>query len=98
MTKFWPASIMLNSPSLRPEQKLELINYRVTGISEHTLRACRNVANCARGADITMLATDGVPLHRVYLKHPTRENWLALERNVFIDTGDNFGFSVDTLH
>lgn len=89
---------MMNSSALRPEQKLELLNYRITGISEQTLIACREIANRSQGADITMLVTEDASLHRVYLKHPTQENWLTLERNVFIDTGDNFGFNVDTLH
>lgn len=98
MTKFWPASLMMNSSALRPEQKLELLNYRITGISEQTLIACHEIASRSQGADITMLVTEGTPLHRVYLKHPTRENWLSLELSLFIDTGEGFGFNVDTLH
>lgn len=98
MTKYWPASVMLNSPFLRHDQKLELVNYRATGISEQTLQACRSVASQVQGLDVTMLHTEGAPLKRVYLKHPTRENWLALERNVFIDTGENFGLNVEALH
>ncbi len=89
---------MLNSPALRPEQKLELMNFRITGISEQTLQACHNITSHMQGADITMMHTEGTSLRRVYLKHPTRENWLTLERYVFIDTGENFGFNVDVLH
>lgn len=98
MTKFWPASMLLTSAALRPEQKLELLNFRLTGISEPTLQACRHITSQIQGCDITMLHTEGVSLRRVYLKHPTRENWLRLERNVFIDTGNNFGLNVDVLH
>lgn len=98
MTKFWPVSLMLNSPALEAEHRHELTCFRVTGISEQTMLICRTLACQYRGMDITMLHSEGVSLQRVYLKHPTPENWLSLERNVFIDTGDNFGFNVAPLH
>lgn len=100
MTKYWPASMMLKSAALRPEQKLELMNFRLTGISEQTLQLCHNLTKHWQGMDITMLYTEGNPAlyRRVYMKRPTYENWLALERNIFIDTGENFGFNVDVLH
>lgn len=98
MTKYWPASVALNSLALKPEQKVELMNYRLTGISEQTFQACRQIVSQARGYDITMLHTEGAPLKRVYLTLPTQENWLALELCVFIDTGSHFGFNVEALH
>lgn len=98
MTKYWPVSMLMNSAALRPEQKLELLNFRISGISESTLQAVRNFTYQIEGADITMLHTEGATLRRVYLKHPTEKNWLALERHIFIDTGENFGFNVDILH
>ena len=98
MTRFWPVSIMLNSAALKPEQKLELTSYGTAALSEQTFRICMYIASLAQGMDITMLSTEGVPLRRVYLKHPPLENWMRLERAVFIDTGCGFAFNVDALH
>lgn len=98
MTKYWPASTMLESPALTTEQKLELVNFRLTGISEQTMQICHALTRSYQGMDIVMLYTEGTSLQRVYLKRPPEINFLRLERNVFIDTGDNFGFNVATLH
>lgn len=98
MTKFFPMSAMLRSVALRPEQKLELVNAKLIGISAPTMKTVHALTGVMQGFDITMLYNEGTPLRRVYLQHPTQENWLALERNVFIDTGCGFGLNVDALH
>jgi len=98
MTKFWPVSVMLRSPALRSEQKIELTSYRTTGISQNTFNVCRHLASQMQGCDITMMYTEGSPLKRVYLKHPTPEAWRTLELEILIDTGYSFGMNVDTLH
>lgn len=98
MTRFWPMSYLLNSPALSAGQKLELQNYRLVGISTHTLRTCRYVLNQMQSEDITIMHSEGAPFRRVYLKHPTQENWLALEREIFLDFGDGFGLNVDRVH
>lgn len=91
-------SAVRNNPALRHDQRFELFYYRTAGISESTFALCRELTSKMQGCDITMMCTEDAPLKRVYLKHPTRENWLALELEVFIDTGEGFGLNVEALH
>lgn len=98
MTKYWPTSIMLRSQELRPEQKLELKNHEL-GMSESTLVACHNLA-CRLPACTSMavICSENAPMRRVYLRHPSDADWLALERSGFVMAFNNFGFVMDALH
>lgn len=88
--------MFLHGSTLQPTQKHEIMQGRM---SYGTLTACHQFA-CNKLAcyDMTIIWSENAPLRRVYLRHPTQENWLALERSGFFMTADNFGFVMDALH
>lgn len=99
--RYWPIAPMMDSPNLQDWQKSEL-TFLKSGrgrTSESTLQVCHTLAlNTIACTSMLLIRSQDAPFRRVYVKHPTRENWLALERGGFVDTHDGFGFIMDALH
>lgn len=84
-----------------PEQRHELMSLSATYamMSESTLVACHNAAcKLPASTSLVLVCSENVPMRRVYLKRPTREEWFSLERGGFVTAFDNFGFIMDALH
>lgn len=101
MMYYWPLAPMLRSPELQPEHKADLMTLGTAHatMSESTLTACHRLA-CKLPAckSLVIMSSEGAPMRRVYLKHPTNEEWDALERGGFVTAFNNFGFIMDALH
>lgn len=99
--KYWPVSTMLNAGFLGPDQKQDLVQALRDRrpVSYPTLVACHRTADAVAGyTSLTLLYSEGAPFRRVYVKHPTMGEWLALERGGFIDAFGDFGYVEDAIH
>lgn len=97
--KYWPVNAFLNHRRTPMGCRLELLNVAGLRLSEESLVACHQLSMTIPACtSLALICSEGAPTRRVYLKHPTMENWLQIERGGFIDTGEGFGFLMDALH
>lgn len=71
-----------------------------TVLSDSTLTACHQIAehNPNSGVSLVLICSEDAATRRAYLRRPSNEDWLALERGGFVATQGNFGFVLDGLH
>lgn len=102
MMRYWPLSVVMQSPLLGDWDRAALTLLR-TGhmrkIPNDTLYTCHNAAQKIPACtSMLLMHTEDAGIRRVYVRHPTQENWLTLERGGFVDTGTGFGYVMDALH
>lgn len=99
---YWPVSLFLGSPFLTQESKEELLAIGQPGtvLSQKVMVACHQIAAQSpdNGASMVLICNEDAPTRRVYLRQPSNENWLALERGGFVAAHNGFGFVLDALH
>lgn len=99
--RYWPLSVIAQSPMLPPVYGPELYRaYYDPRISQGALVACNQVAGHTRPVEtpLVIIHSVGAPMRRVYTEYPEFDDWLRLERGGFIATDDTFGFVIDALH
>lgn len=99
--KFWPVSVIAASPMLNNAHKWELSHVNVTKeLSEMTMLACYQCADAMPVSPSPLaVAYDIEDTARfIYLGPPTMQDWLRLERRVFMVNNGVFGLMVDALH
>lgn len=97
MTSYWPASKVMQH--LKPEQQFQVMNAVRLGIPRNTMEAC-HYATSKIPADTTLalIHSEGIGSRHVYLRYPTYEQWMALERDGFVEVWDDFGYVINGLH
>jgi hypothetical protein len=99
--KYWPSMHMMNCGRLEFRHRVHLsaLLSRRAPIPHETMTALHKVA-CTLPActSMALIFSEGAPVRRTYLRHPTQENWLQLERGGFIATDEDFAFILDALH
>lgn len=96
MTAYWPTSTVVQR--LTPAQNAEVTRAHL-GISWPTMTAChRATSGLPAETTLALVCSEGVGVRRVYLQHPSFEQWMALERGGFVEIWDEFGFIMDALH
>lgn len=93
--------MMLRSPALHPAIKIDVARCAYEGIPipYGSMAVCHSIAfSLPACTDLALVHSVGCTTHLVYLRHPTRENWLTLERSGFVATENDFGFTKERLH
>lgn len=99
--KYWPLSVIAQSPLMHPICMGELHRaYQAPRLSEGTMIACNQVAGHTKPVETPLVIVHSVdaPMRRIYTEHPEFEDWLRLERGGFVATDDVFVFVIDALH
>lgn len=99
--RYWPVSLVFSSPILNGVYKLELS--RMSAARPLSRGAWVAICQCVDAmptniSPLTLAPNEDGRTHFVYLGPPTMEDWLRLERKIFVLHNGDFGLSVDTLH
>lgn len=100
--RYWPLSVIVNSPLMAPAYAMELFKVCATQhLSQGAFLACSDVTARTKPVETCMAIVESVnaPMRRVYTEYPDFEEWMALERSGFVlDESGFFGFVIDALH
>lgn len=99
--KYWDTHELINSGKLRQRHRRDIKRLLDVGVPlpNATLYEVYQIMKTQPACtSLVMVRSEGCAIRRVYLEHPTQENWLALERTGFTLTDDHFGFIMDALH
>lgn len=101
--KYWPLSLIAESPLLPPAYFMEVTDAgRTCNMSRGAFLACGDVAMRTAPVDapnMVVMESPGAPARRVYVRFPECEEWLRLERGGVVAGDDGLlHVLIDALH
>lgn len=99
--RYWPMSVIADSPLMPPPHSIELRLMNRRAPSEAAYHACFEVARQTRAAPIHGLAfieSVGAPGRQVFTEHPSGDDWARLERVAVVDHDGYFFIIIDAMH
>jgi hypothetical protein len=99
--RYWSLSVIARNPMLPAPFLMELQRADVRTPSAGALYAYLEICSVTppvEAPSLRLVKTVGAPDRRVFIKHPTPEEWLRLERGAIMDhEGETFMF-LDAMH
>jgi len=97
---YWPTTLIAKDPELHHTQVWELMCAERVQMSESTLMMAARIVDRTKAclSPMMLIYSDGGPVRRIYLKHPSPEDFAALERGGFVASQQSFGYICDVLH
>lgn len=100
--KYWPFSVIKDSPLMPPGCAWELSSFYSRRPSEPTFRACLDVARRTapmEAPNLLIIESVNAPLRYVYGGYPDWEEWTRLERSgVHQDDNGYLFMTMEALH
>lgn len=100
--KYWPFSVIKQSPLMPPAFAWELSGFHKRIPSEMAFQACLNVARHTTPMDapsLLIIESTDAPLRYMYADYPEIDEWLRLERaGVHQDKNGYLFMTMEALH
>lgn len=100
--RYWPFSVIKNSPLMPPGHAWELSQFYSRRPSEPAFQACLDVARqtaSINAPNLLFVESEGAPLRYIFAGHPTLDEWSRLERSgVHEDRNGYLFMTLEALH
>lgn len=102
MMRYWPLSVIAQSPLVPPAYALEISMTATRVPSQGAYYAMVDIARQTAAVDapnLVIIESTDAPGRRCFTGYPTEAEWLRLERTVFMENEAGFMFGmIDSLH